>query len=857
MGTTDQDMVLKLRSDMGTAIKEVKRLSKELDSLHKSSKKNTTTLKQNEAAYKKIGGSVSKLTTQLKALAVSYASIQGARALVGTAADIEEAFLGVAKTTGLAGEEFDELKDSILDLSTELAGISLEELQSIAETAGQLGIAGKENILEFTKVIAMIGATTELSAEQAATGMAKLGNSMKVPVSEFENLGSVINELSNTTTATAGDLLDMGQRISGVGKVFGLTADEVLGLSATLTDVGMSAELGGTAISKVMLEMTKDSDAFAKAVGLSMNEFSIMVKEKPVEALQTFITALGNLDKSAKIKALDDLKLTSSGTVQTLLKLSGATDTLTKNLKTAGEEWKNNTSLQKEYSIFSEGFNAQMDKVGNTIKKLAYKIGEELLPALKKVAEDFANWVNSLDEAKLAEFGKDIAGVAKALADVAGALGSFITAIGSFVTNYPTLSKGLLGLIVALKTINFLLPTVGTAMVAMGTKSAALGVASGTLTTSIGLLSTAARGAIALAGPWGLAFAAMGTAATVAFNAYEESVTKTTEANRKSAESMNTHADAIHGIGDSMLEANRQMEEHGRVTKKTRDDMEASLKKEIAAIEKELSAWERNTDSTEEQNKAALQLAGTLGSLKASLDVLDAVYTIDMRMETEEANKAVEETKSKAAEPVTSELGFNPDTSEADTARVAVAKPIRVPVTYVPTNKPPRSGYAEGGYVDGIRKVKQFAGGGLIPQRLAEGGTFTGSGKVPGNDPTDSDKVNARLTGGEVVIKRSAVARAGVDNLLRINAGLVSKSRLTEIFKGGSTPSFNMPKMPNIHGYADGGLVGSVLSSPSAASPSPQLQPINLTVAGTEYKMMSHQEVADALQRNLEITGGM
>lgn len=62
-----------------------------------------------------------------------------------------------------------------------------------------------------------------------------------------------------------------------------------------------------------------------------------------------------------------------------------------------------------------------------------------------------------------------------------------------------------------------------------------------------------------------------------------------------------------------------------------------------------------------------------------------------------------------------------------------------------------------------------FSTGGSVPQNLATGGTFTGSGKVPGYDASDSDKVNAKLTGGEFVIKRSAVDKYGLGLLTQIN----------------------------------------------------------------------------------------
>src|SRR5690606_39906791 len=49
------------------------------------------------------------------------------------------------------------------------------------------------------------------------------------------------------------EILDMATRIASAGAQIGLTEGEVLGFAAALSSVGIEAEAGGTAISKVML----------------------------------------------------------------------------------------------------------------------------------------------------------------------------------------------------------------------------------------------------------------------------------------------------------------------------------------------------------------------------------------------------------------------------------------------------------------------------------------------------------------------------------------------------------------------------------------------------------------------------
>lgn len=128
-----------------------------------------------------------------------------------------------------------------------------------------------------------------------------------------------------------------------------------------------------------------------------------------------------------------------------------------------------------------------------------------------------------------------------------------------------------------------------------------------------------------------------------------------------------------------------------------------------------------------------------------------------------------------------------------------------------------------------VKEVHDRSEGGLIPQHLAEGGVFRGSGRVPGYDPTDSDRVNARLTGGEYVIRRKAVRHYGTDALSKINKMLVPK-------------------------YAAGGNVGgSGGNSEAMANPTV----VNLTIGAQTFKMMTDKEIADALSRYIETEGGL
>ncbi len=188
---------------------------------------------------------------------------------------------------------------------------------------------------------------------------------------------------------------------------------------------------------------------------------------------------------------------------------------------------------------------------------------------------------------------------------------------------------------------------------------------------------------------------------------------------------------------------------------------------------------------------------------------------VDIKGNGEPLKEDARDTAAYISQNIKPEVEYLPDTSTVDSASLKLASNVvHIPVVYDVLNSP------------GVAAAK----GGLIP-KFSTGGTFTGSGRVPGYDSTDSDKVNAKLTGGEVVIKRQATDFYGADFLLKLN-------------------SMKIPKLP---GYASGGYVDSAKTSTAAT---PNLQPINLNIGDSSFSVMSDQEVGEALKRHLNKTGG-
>ncbi|WP_105134478.1 phage tail tape measure protein, partial [Streptococcus suis] len=85
--------------------------------------------------------------------------------------------------------------------------------------------------------------------------LAKFKNITGMPTEDFKKLGNVIVQLGNNMATTEQDIVDMGLRLASSGKLAGLTEAQIMALAATLSSVGMEAEAGGSAMSRVMQKM--------------------------------------------------------------------------------------------------------------------------------------------------------------------------------------------------------------------------------------------------------------------------------------------------------------------------------------------------------------------------------------------------------------------------------------------------------------------------------------------------------------------------------------------------------------------------------------------------------------------------
>ena len=348
--------------------------------------------------------------------------------------DFESSITGVAKTTDLTDEELAAMSDSIKALSTEIPATT-DEIAAVAEAAGQLGIQ-KDVLLDFTEIMTMLGTATNMTADEAATALARFANITGMSTDNYGRLGSVIVDLGNNFATTESEIVAMGTRLASAGKLAGLTEPEIMALAAAMSSVGIEAEAGGTAMTQTLNAIEKavakggdDLSEFARIAGMSSEEFSAAWKNDAMSALTSFIGGLGKLDEQGEstVLVLEDLGLTGIRQSNMLKSLGLAADQMTSAVDTANTAWQQNTALTNEANKRYATAQSRLTMMQNAYNNLKVAIGDAYAPALSEAYGVGTKVLNGI-----ADFIKKNPALVNAITAFVGVIGAVVAALAAY-----------------------------------------------------------------------------------------------------------------------------------------------------------------------------------------------------------------------------------------------------------------------------------------------------------------------------------------------------------------------------------------------------------------------------------------
>lgn len=387
-----------------------------------------------------------QLTTSLTLPLVGVGTYAGAMAV-----QYDTAMANVRKVTDMTEAELDQLGESALELSTKQP-VSAETILNVEALGAQLGIA--DNMLEsFAQTVTGLDIATNLSADQAATDMARFANITGMADDKYQNFGSTIVALGNNLATTESEIANMSLRLAAAGDIAGMSEADILGMAGAMSSLGIRAEAGGSAMTTIMSKISKavadggsDLEAYAQVAGMSAGQFASAWQSAPMDAIISLLDGIKRLDEGGQDMnvTLSELGINEIRQSDAMRRLANDTGILKDAVNLANTAWQENTALTDEVSQRNESMASRLQVLKNRVDEIAINVGGPLVNALIDALDACQPLIDAVASAAQAFADADagtqqmilgLAGLAAGAGPVINVMGKLSTGVGSVISS--------------------------------------------------------------------------------------------------------------------------------------------------------------------------------------------------------------------------------------------------------------------------------------------------------------------------------------------------------------------------------------------------------------------------------------
>ena len=224
----------------------------------------------------------------------------------------EAAFISATKNV----EDIHQTQDDLNVLNDTLREMSTRIPQTYQQLAGLMGVGATlgvpyEDLEKFTEVMAKLNVATNVDGEGGAQAMAQFLNITEKSFANLDRVGSTLTELGNNSATTEQAILEMSHRAATGLAAVGMTAQDILAVSAAINSVGIEAQAGGSAISKLGITMDKAANVGGQQTRMLLDTWG----DAAISSIYDLYAKLDSLPSAEGWKSFaDSLGMTASDT---------------------------------------------------------------------------------------------------------------------------------------------------------------------------------------------------------------------------------------------------------------------------------------------------------------------------------------------------------------------------------------------------------------------------------------------------------------------------------------------------------------------------------------------------------------
>ena len=303
-------------------------------------------------------------------------------------AKMEEAESQVIKYTGMTREEVKQLNEEFKAMDTRTPR---EELNRLAGEAGKLGISGVQQVLEFVQAADMINvALGEDLGEEAVNQIGKLsqmfGDESRSLKENMLAIGSTVNQVAQSTSASEPYLVAFTARMGGVGKQARMSVTDIMGFASALDQNMLRSEMASTALSGLIMRIYQEPAKYARLAGMDVEEFARLVQTDVNEAVMQFLETLNQMGGIAQMApVLKEMQLSGAEAASVISTLAGNVDLVRREQENANQAFREGTSIGNEFNVQNNTVQAGLEKARKKFQEVRVELGERLQPVMKNM----------------------------------------------------------------------------------------------------------------------------------------------------------------------------------------------------------------------------------------------------------------------------------------------------------------------------------------------------------------------------------------------------------------------------------------------------------------------------------------
>ena len=284
--------------------------------------------------------------------------------LVADAAELDDAYADVMKTTGLT-------RDEVLKLN------STQQVEQFVRAADKINIALGDVLGEGAMVT--IGKLADVYSKSTAQ-LTAAGDDLE---KKMLSIGSAVNQLGQSSTANEGYLVEFLSRMGGIATQANLSADAILGFASALDQDMMKQEMSATAFQKFIMQLIKKPAEFAAAAHMEVKEFTDLMQRDMNEALLRVLEGFKGQGGLVSLQPIfEDLGLDAARAASVISSMANSIDQIREAQAIANDELTTGSSIIREFTTKNNTMQAQAEKAKKAFQDMRLELGEQLYPVV-------------------------------------------------------------------------------------------------------------------------------------------------------------------------------------------------------------------------------------------------------------------------------------------------------------------------------------------------------------------------------------------------------------------------------------------------------------------------------------------